>query len=107
MNSSHCDWETWSGLVGISSSVWNTRPAAFFSNSFLMEGSGWFLSYHCFTSYVRITWLNGSELDPPPPKTSKHEHVRYLDIHEGEEIDDRQLRDWIRQAASMPGEETF
>ncbi len=72
-----------------------------------VEGSGWFLSYHCFTSYVRITWLNGSELDPPPPKTSKHEHVRYLDIHEGEEIDDRQLRDWIRQAASMPGEETF
>ena len=72
-----------------------------------VEGSGWFLSYHCFTNYVRITWLNGSELDPPPPGTSKHEHVRYLDIHEGEEIDDRQLRDWIHQAASMPGEETF
>ena len=33
--------------------------------------------------------------------------VRYLDIHEDDAMDDGQLRDWIRQAASMPGEETF
>ena len=33
--------------------------------------------------------------------------VRYLDIHEDDAMDDGQLRDWIRQAASMPVEETF
>ncbi|WP_229662124.1 DUF1801 domain-containing protein [Agromyces bauzanensis] len=32
-----------------------------------IEGNGWFLSYHCFTRYVRVTWLNGSSLDPRPP----------------------------------------
>src|SRR5215216_6431138 len=29
-----------------------------------IEGNGWFLSFHCFTRYVKVTWLNGSSLDP-------------------------------------------
>ena len=53
-----------------------------------IEGQGWFLSYHCFTKYVKITFLRGTSLDPLPPGKSKHEHVRYLDIHEDDEFDD-------------------
>ncbi|WP_314171821.1 DUF1801 domain-containing protein [Streptomyces winkii] len=71
------------------------------------EGNGWFLSFHCFTRYVRVTWHNGSSLDPLPPGDSKHEHVRYLDIHEGDEPEERLLAGWIRQAAGMPGEYLF
>jgi hypothetical protein len=104
----------WKGGIGrhidhlVTEEVPGVRKAVRWNSPFYgLEGSGWFLSFHCFTKYVQITWLNGSQLDPPPPKTSKHENVRYLEIHEGEEMDDRQLRDWIRQAASMPGEETF
>lgn len=70
-----------------------------------IEGNGWFLSYHCFTRYVRVTWLNGSSLDPRPPGESKHERVRYLDVHEDDEFDDERLADWIRQAAELPGDE--
>jgi hypothetical protein len=29
--------------------------------------------------------------------------VRYLDIHEHDELDEKQLTSWIRQAASIPG----
>ena len=72
-----------------------------------IEDNGWFLSFHCFTKYVKLTWLNGSELDPLPPGTSKHEHVRYLDIGEHDEIDDDQIRTWLLQAAAIPGEQTF
>ena len=72
-----------------------------------IEGRGWFLSYHCFTNYVKLTWLNGAQLEPPPPLVSKHEHVRHLNVAEHDDIDDEQLRDWIRQAAALPGEETF
>lgn len=104
----------WKGDFGrhidhlVTEEVPGVRKAVRWNSPFYgLEGSGWFLSFHCFTKYVQITWLNGSQLDPPPPKTSKHEVVRYLEIHEGEEMDGRQLRDWIRQAASMPGEETF
>jgi hypothetical protein len=70
-----------------------------------IEGNGWFLSYHCFTRYVRVTWLNGSSLDPPPPGESKHERVRYLDLHEDDEFDDERIASWIRQAAALPGDE--
>ena len=35
------------------------------------------------------------------------EHVRYLNISEREDMDDEQLRDWIRQAADLPGDDTF
>ena len=70
-----------------------------------VEGNGWFLSYHCFTRYVRVTWLNGSSMEPPPPGESKHERVRYLDLHEDDEFDDERIASWIRQAAALPGDE--
>ena len=67
------------------------------------EGQGWFLSYHCFTNYVKVTFFRGNSLDPVPPGKSKHPEVRYLDIREGA-LDEAQLIDWIRQAADLPGE---
>ena len=71
------------------------------------EGNGWFLSFHCFAKYVKVTWLNGSSLTPLPPGSSKHEHVRYLDIHEDEEVDEELMTAWIRQAADLPGDDLF
>ena len=32
-----------------------------------VEGNGWFASFHCFTKYVKVTFLKGSSLDPVPP----------------------------------------
>ena len=64
---------------------------------------GWFLSFHCFTSYVKVTFFDGASLRPLPPGESKQKSVRYLDIREGDEIDEAQLTSWIRQAADLPG----
>ena len=69
-----------------------------------VEGEGWFLSYRCYTHYVQIQFLKGTSLDPMPPKESKHDEVRYLDIREDDELDEDQLRSWIEQAAKLPGE---
>lgn len=69
-----------------------------------MEQGRWFLSFHCFTRYIKLAFLNGAELDPPPPVASKHQRTRYLHIHEDEELDERQLTDWFRQASQLPGE---
>jgi hypothetical protein len=68
-----------------------------------IEGQGWFLSYHCFTNYVKVTFLQGTSLRPLPPGESKHEAVRYLDIHEDDRLDEAQLATWLRQAAALPG----
>ena len=67
------------------------------------EDEGWFLSFRCYTNYVQVQFLRGAALDPVPPKASKHEEVRYLDIREDDEIDEEQLRSWIEQASRLPG----
>ena len=67
------------------------------------EGRGWFLGFHCFTRYIKLTFFDGAKLDPPPPVGSKDPNVRYLHIHEEDEIDEARLADWIRQAAALPG----
>lgn len=68
-----------------------------------VEGQGWFLSYHCFTKYVKVTFFRGQALNPLPPGESKDENVRYLDIHEGAPFDEKQFVDWVRQASRIPG----
>lgn len=72
-----------------------------------IEDSGWFLSFHCFTKYIKVTFLNGSSLDPPPPVDSKHEDVRYLHVSEEDALDEEQFIDWVKQASEIPGEELF
>jgi len=67
------------------------------------EEGHWFLGMHCFTRYVKVSFFEGAALDPPPPGPSKQEGVRYLDIHEDDEIDEEQLSAWVRQAAELPG----
>jgi len=68
-----------------------------------VEGQGWFLSIHVFTRYVKVVFFRGALLHPPPPGESKQKDIRYLDIHEDDEIDLKQLASWIRQAAALPG----
>jgi hypothetical protein len=68
------------------------------------EDDGWFLSFRCYTKYVQLQFLKGTSLDPVPPKASKHKEVRYLDIHEDDDLDEDQLRSWIEQANKLPGE---
>jgi hypothetical protein len=67
------------------------------------DQGGWFLSFHCFTKYVKITFFRGTSLCPVPPGESKHKEVRYLDIREDDQLDEAQMAAWIRQGAALPG----
>jgi hypothetical protein len=68
-----------------------------------VEGQGWFLSLHVFTRYLKVTFFRGTSLRPVPACASKAKEMRFVDLHEGEPLDERQLADWIRQAAAIPG----
>ena len=68
-----------------------------------MEGRGWFLAFHCFTKYIKVTFLSGTKLRPLPPVGSKDPNTRYFHIHENEEIDEELLASWIQQASELPG----
>ena len=67
-------------------------------------GEGWFLSFHCFTKYVKVAFFRGASLRPLPPGESKQKGVRYLDIHENDALDEAQFAAWVKQASQLPGE---
>ncbi len=85
-------------VPGVSKAVkWN-------SPLYGVEGQGWFLSYHCFTRYVKVAFFRGASLRPVPPVGSKHKDVRYFHIHEDDQLDEAQLAAWVKQASQLPGE---
>src|SRR5690606_5143902 len=68
-----------------------------------VEGKGYFLSYHVFAKYVKVTFFRGKDMDPVPPVPSKDPHARYAHVHEDDELDTALWTKWIRQAARLPG----
>ena len=82
----------------------NVRKAVKWNSPFYgIEGRGWFLSFHVFTHYVKVTFFRGTSLRPVPPGASKIKDVRYLDIRESGPIDEAQMATWVKQAAALPG----
>src|SRR5262245_8436488 len=100
----------WKSEVGrrldalIERAVPGVRKAVKWNSPFYgVKDQGWFLSFHCFMKYVKVTFFRGASLRPVPPGASKHKDVRYLDIYE-DELDEAQLAAWVKQASQLPGE---
>jgi hypothetical protein len=74
---------------------------------FGVAGQGWFLSFHCFTKYIKVTFLRGTSLRPVPPVASRDPNTRYFHIHERDQLDERLVSSWIRQASELPGAPLF
>ena len=68
-----------------------------------IEGQGWFLGLHTFTHYVKVAFFRGTSLRPVPPGVSKGKDTRYIDIREGDTLDEAQMANWVKQAAALPG----
>lgn len=68
-----------------------------------VEEGRWFICFHIFTRYVKVTFFDGADLKPPPESKSKYPQVRYYDIHEGA-FDEKQFVAWVKQASKLPGE---
>jgi hypothetical protein len=83
-------------------SVPNVRKAVKWNSPFYgIEGQGWFVSFHVFNRYVKVTFFRGTSLRPAPQGgTSKD--ARWIDIHE-HDLDEKQLATWVKQAAKLPG----
>lgn len=86
----------------------NVRKAVRWNTPFYgIEGEGWFLGFHCLTKYIKVSFFRGTSLDPVPPVSSKQKDVRYFHIHEDDELNERLVVSWIRQAAVLPGDTLF
>ena len=86
----------------------NVRKAVRWNSPFYgMEGQGWFLDFHCLTKYVKVAFFRGTSLRPVPPGESKIKDVRYLHIHEDDQLDEDLVASWIRQASELRGADCF
>ncbi len=88
----------------IVSAVPGVKKAVKWNSPLYGIGQGWFLGIHCFTKYVKVAFFRGTSLRPVPPGESKHKEVRYLDIHEDDQLDEAQLAAWVKHASQLPGE---
>jgi hypothetical protein len=98
----------WKSEVGrrldalIERAVPNVSKAVKWNSPFYgIEGRGWFLSFHVFTNYVKVTFFRGTSLKPVPPG-GKANDARWIDIHQGD-LDEARMAKWIKQAAALPG----
>ena len=66
-----------------------------------MKGQGWFVSFHVFTNYVKVTFFKGTSLDPVPPGGSAKD-ARWIDVHE-DDLDVAQFEAWLVQASAIRG----
>ena len=81
-------------VPGVSEAIrWNSPMYGF-------KGQGWFVSFHVFTNYVKVTFFGASLRPVPSGGTGKE--ARWIDVPETG-YDEAQLANWIRQAASIPG----
>lgn len=72
-----------------------------------VPGRGWFMAFGCLERSVKVAFLRGGALSPPPPLASRKPEVRYLHLFAGDAPDSEAIRDWIRQAAAIEGERLF
>ncbi len=66
-----------------------------------VPGQGWFVSFHVFTRYIKVTFFKGTSLKPAPAGGSAKE-ARWIDVHE-DDLDEVRLTKWVKQASAIPG----
>jgi hypothetical protein len=89
----------------ITRTVPGVRKAVKWNSPFYgIESQGWFLSFHCFTKYIKVAFFRGASLRPIPPGESKQKEVRYINVHEDDQLDEAQFARWVKQASQLPGE---
>jgi hypothetical protein len=88
----------------IARTVPDVRKAVRWNTPFYgIDGQDWFLGFHCLTKYVMVAFFRGMSLRPVPPGPSKQKDVRYLYIHEDDQLDEDQFVAWVKQASHLPG----
>lgn len=86
----------------IERTVPDVRKAVKWNSPFYgVGGEGWFMSFHVYTRFVKVTFFRGTSLREGP-SGGKSRDARWIDVHE-DDLDEAQMVKWIKQAAAIPG----
>src|SRR6476620_2480175 len=68
-------------------------------------GDGWCFSCGGFAGHVKLTFGRGTSLSPVPPvaPVGMGKDSRGVDLESVDDIDERQVAEWMRQAAALRG----
>lgn len=65
---------------------------------------GWCFSSGAFVGHLKLMFIRGAELRPEPPVTpiGMGKATRGLELASADELDERQVAAWMKQAAAVP-----
>jgi hypothetical protein len=68
-------------------------------------GDGWCFSCGGFAGHVKLAFGRGTSLTPVPPVTpvGMGKDTRGVDLESVDDLDERQVAEWMRQATAIPG----
>lgn len=66
-----------------------------------IRGRGWFMAFHVYERFIKVTFFKGTDL-MPVPRGGTGKEARWINIHE-DDLDEAQMAKWIKQAATLPG----
>lgn len=68
-------------------------------------GDGWCFSCGGFAGHVKLMFVNGDTLEPVPLVTpvGMGRSTRGIELESVDDLDERQISEWMRQATSVPG----
>ncbi len=87
----------------ISSTVSDLRYAVKWKKAYYgVPEHGWIIELVAYDVSVNVVFLGGADFDPPPP-LGETGRSRYVKVRTLEEAKAPELRQWVGQAASVPG----
>ena len=92
----------------ITSQLPNVHKAVRWNSPFYgIEGNGWLVSFHVLSRHVQLNFFCGSSLDPVPPGKGKDPNARWINIAEGDRLDEEQITARLKQATHLRGWASF
>jgi len=73
--------------------------------SYYGVGDGWCFCCGGFASHVKLMFVNGAALAPVPPVTpvAMGKSTRGVELESVDDLDERQIAEWMKQIAAVPG----
>ncbi len=73
--------------------------------SYYGVGDGWCFCCGAFASHVKLMFVNGAALEPVPPVTpiGMGKSTRGVELESVDDLDERQIAEWMKQVAAVPG----
>jgi hypothetical protein len=67
-----------------------------------LPGLGWIIEIVAYDVSVNVVFFGGAEFDAPPP-SGDTDRSRYVKVRTLEDVQRREMHEWVEQAGRVPG----